>query len=87
MANRMDALTPRKGSDGKTYFDKVGVAFENRNGGWSVTFTSLPLPALNDKGELECRVLLMPPRKRGDAPAPRQAAPARDSFDDDSVPF
>ena len=46
MANRMDIVTPRAGSDGKTYFTKIGVAFETRNGGWSLSFEALYDPSI-----------------------------------------
>lgn len=91
MANRMDIVTPRAGSDGKTYFTKIGVAFETKAGGWSLSFEALPLPSLNDKGALECRALMMPPRDR-DAPQRHSgsrgsaAPPPADDLDDD-VPF
>ena len=37
MAKRFDIVTPRKGRDGKTFWTKIGVAFENKTGGcrWS----------------------------------------------------
>lgn len=93
MTNRMDIVTPRQGSDGKTYFTKIGVAFATQSGGWSLSFEALPLPSMNDKGNLECRALLMPPRDRDAAPPQRHqsrsSAPQRplaDDLDDDS-PF
>jgi hypothetical protein len=79
MTNRMDIVTSRQGSDGKTYFTKIGVAFQNRNGGWSMAFEALPVPSINDKGILECRALLMPPRDR-DAPSPGTNPDVRQKF-------
>lgn len=89
MANRMDIVSPRAGSDGKTYFTKIGVAFETQKGGWSLSFEALPLPSLNDKGQIECRALMMVPRERdGATAAPRLAPPQRNRNDlDDDVPF
>lgn len=93
MTNRMDIVSPRAGSDGKTYFTKIGVAFETKAGGWSLSFEALPLPSINDKGQLECRALMMVPRERDGAAPQRQqsrAAPTRrDDLDDDmdGVPF
>jgi hypothetical protein len=86
----MDLLSPRAGSDGKTYFTKIGVAFETKAGGWSLSFEALPLPSLNDKGQLETRVLMMLPRDNaGTSPqrgAPQQRGRVDDDLDD-SVPF
>lgn len=88
MANRMNIVTPRTSRDGKTFWTKIGVAFETRDGGWSLSFEALPLPTLNQDGQLECRALLMLPRDEAPArPAPRGGrAPAHDDLND-SVPF
>lgn len=75
MTNRMDIVCPRAGSDGKTYWTKIGSAWPNKTGGYSLTFEALPLQSLNDKGQLECRALLMEPRDNGNA-APNAARPA-----------
>ena len=87
--SRMDIVSPRTGSNGKTYFTKIGVAFANRSGnGWSLTFEALPLQSLNDKGQLECRALMMEPRERDDAPPARQpTVRARVDDLDDDPPF
>ena len=91
MAKRFDILTPRKGRDGKTYFTKIGVAFENKNGGYSLSFEALPIASMNDDGNIETRALMMEPRERDDAPrgngtpARNNRAPVDDL--DDSVPF
>lgn len=67
MTDRLNIISPRQYTtrDGevKTAFNKIGVAFATKNGGWSLTFEALPLPAINDKGVLETKVLLMPPRE------------------------
>jgi hypothetical protein len=96
MANRMDIVTPRAGSDGKTYFTKIGSAWETKSGGWSLSFDALPTASMNDKGQLETRALLMVPRERdggGTNPSVRQSFGngggqaarnlARGGFDDD----
>lgn len=83
MANRMNIVTPRTARDGKTYWTKIGVAFETRDG-WSLSFEALPLSSLNQDGQLECRALLMPPRD--DSARPAQRSTARDDLNDD-VPF
>ena len=85
MANRMNIVTPRTSRDGKTYWTKIGVAFETRDGGWNLSFEALPLSSLNQDGQLECRALLMPPRD--DNARPAQRSNQRDDLNDDSVPF
>lgn len=95
----MDLLSTRsyttRDGETKNAFTKIGVAFATKNGGWSLTFEALPLPSLNDKGQIETRVLMMPPRQDSDAPPARR--PARqvndtglNSFNDtmdDTIPF
>jgi len=91
--SRLDIMQPRAGSDGKTYWTKLGSAWPAKTGsGYSLTFEALPMQSLNEKGQLECRVLLrepLPPRDGYDAaPARRSAQPA--AFHDDlsdEVPF
>lgn len=82
---RMDLLTTRsyttRDGEVKSAWTKVGVAWQTTKG-WSLIFEALPLPQINDKGQLETRVLMMPPKDN--APA-RRAAPADD--DGDTVPF
>jgi hypothetical protein len=91
--SRLDILQPRKGGDGKTYWTKLGSAWPAKQGsGYSLTFEALPLQSLNDKGELECRVLLREPLpKDGDRAAPaRNGGGGRGGFSDDlndDVPF
>jgi hypothetical protein len=79
MAERYDLKTPRKGKDGKTWWTKIGVAFPMKErDGFNLTFEALPVPQLNDRGELEVRVTMWPPfetekplmRKAEDAQAP-----------------
>lgn len=95
----MDLLATRsyttRDGETKNAFTKIGVAFATKNGGWSLTFEALPLPSINDKGQIETRVLMMPPRQDSDAPPARQ--PARRTNDtglnsfndtmDDTIPF
>ena len=84
MAKRFDILTPRKGRDGKTYFTKIGVAFENKNGGYSLSFEALPIASMTDDGNIETRALMMEPRERDDAPRGNTRQPTRlaSDFDD-----
>lgn len=66
MTDRLDALTPVPGKDGKTWFRRIGTAWQTRNG-WAVTLEALPLPFLNDKGQMETKILLMPPKDQSSA--------------------
>lgn len=84
--DRMDVMNPRPGRDGKTYYARLGVAFPMKNGGWSLSLDTLPTPIINDKGQLETRVLLMPPLDKSTAPAPSGSRRAPVS-DDDGIPF
>lgn len=65
-ADRLEALTPIPGKDGKTWFRKIGSAWPTKNG-WSISLDALPLPSLNE-GKLETRILLMPPKESGNEP-------------------
>lgn len=86
--SRLDIMQPRTGGDGKTYWTKLGSAWPaKQGGGYSLTFEALPLQSLNDKGHLECRVLLREPLPpRDGAPRTSERAPAADGLNDD-VPF
>lgn len=89
MTERMDILAPVPGKDGKTYFTRIGTAWATKNGGWSLVFDALPVARTNDKGTVETRALMMPPKDR-DQPAQRGnaggGAPAFDPNSDD-IPF
>jgi hypothetical protein len=44
MANRLDALSVRESNE-KSYFTKIGAAFENKDGkGWTVLLDAMPAP-------------------------------------------
>tara|TARA_A100000171_G_C2095956_1_gene127079 strand:+ start:533 stop:727 length:195 start_codon:yes stop_codon:yes gene_type:complete len=45
-----DVMQPKQGKEGKTYWHKVGIAFEKNGRISSVKLESLPLP--NEKGEV-----------------------------------
>ena len=85
-------MTPRKGRDGKTFWTKIGVAFENKTGGYNLSFEALPIASMTDDGSIETRALMMEPRERDDAPrgngtpARNNRAPVDDGLGDD-VPF
>ena len=89
MAKRFDICAPRSGKDDKTYWTKIGTAWQKDKGGIQLVFDALPIP---DK---EGRVVanLFEPKDReqtGGTRAPaKQAAGGwggRDNLDDD-VPF
>lgn len=84
---RFDICTPRKGRDGKTYWTKIGTAWQGDKG-IQLVFDALPLP----DSEGRCVANLFEPKARDDAP--RQSGnggnSTRKSFADeldDSVPF
>lgn len=90
MANkRFDICAPRPGKDGKTFWNRIGTAWQNEKG-IQLVFDALPLP----DAEGRCVANLFEPREgtarsasndRADA---RERANSRDSFDDtDSIPF
>lgn len=59
MANRLDALTVRE-VNGKSYFTRLGVAFENKNGdGWNVLLDAMPAPV-----DGQFKIMLKPPQER-----------------------
>jgi len=84
MAKRFDIVTPRKGRDGKTFWTKIGVAFENKTGGYNLSFEALPIASMTDDGSIETRALMMEPRERDDAPRGVSRQPTRlpSDFDD-----
>lgn len=100
MATRYDLLTAREVGD-KTYWTRVGVAFENRDGnGFSLSFEAMPIPSLDRDGKLQVRVLMKVPRDReddrGESRERRSAEPARRAppagekhslIDDSEIPF
>ncbi len=45
MANtRFDIMTPRKGRDDKTFWTRIGTAWQNDRGGIQLVFDALPIP-------------------------------------------
>lgn len=85
MSTRRDICTPRAGKDGKTYWTKIGTAWDGDKG-TQLVFDALPIP---DK---EGRVVanLFEPRPRDGsqgAPQSRSQPAAFDADLDDDVPF
>ena len=76
---RLDALVVRDyeksdGSKGSSW-TKIGAAFEGKDGSWSISLDALPVPAINDKGKLECRILLREPKVRDGSGGSGNGAP------------
>jgi hypothetical protein len=69
-SKRFDICTPRKSKDGKTFWTRIGTAFDGDKG-IQLIFDALPIP----DAEGRCVANLFEPKPREDAPA-RQAAPA-----------
>ena len=80
MANRWDVMAPRKGKDDKTFWHRVGTAWQGDKG-ISIPFDSLPLA--DDKGRVA--VFLFEPREK---PATGGKPAAKGGGDlDDEIPF
>ena len=83
--SRLDVMTARKGKDEKTYWTNVGSAWPLRDKpGYSIELSAYPLP--DHEGKV--RMVLMEPKPRDNAPAPRQQSKGAAPADlDDEVPF
>jgi|TARA_R100000084_G_scaffold67917_1_gene29751 hypothetical protein len=81
MADYYELKTKRNDKNGKTYWTKVGVAFPQKNGtGFNIQLEALPLPQMNDNGQVEVFISMMPPfEKNGYA--------QKDTTSDDHIPF
>lgn len=89
MSKRYDICTPRKGRDDKTFWTRIGTAWEGDKG-IQLVFDALPLP----DAEGRCVANLFEPRENNDraksANNDRQQSRARDSTAndlDDDIPF
>lgn len=72
MSKRFDICTPRKGRDDKTFWTRIGTAFQGDKG-IQLIFDALPLP----DSEGRCVANLFEPRERTDGQQPaRQPATA-----------
>lgn len=85
MATRFDICAPRKGKDDKTFWHRIGTAWQGDKG-IQLVFDSLPIPDADGR----CVANLFEPREKQDAAPQRQqarnAAPA-DDYDGDRIPF
>lgn len=74
MTTRLDALSARE-SNGKTYWTRVGVAFQSKDGtGWNVLLDAMPAPV-----DGQFKITLMVPK-------PREGAASSQSGSDD-IPY
>lgn len=64
MKEYFNVMCPRNGKDGKTKWQNVGVAFKNDarpDIPFNIILNCVPLPEINEKGKLECRMMIMKP--------------------------
>jgi hypothetical protein len=79
VSKRYDICTPRKGRDDKTFWTRIGTAWENEKG-IQLVFDALPLP----DSEGRCVANLFEPRDNSQARPAQQRQPAEL---DDGIPF
>jgi hypothetical protein len=78
MTNRLDALSARE-SNGKTYWTRVGVAFQSKDGtGWNVLLDAMPAPV-----DGQFKITLMVPKPRDDSGGGNRQA----SSNSDDIPY
>jgi hypothetical protein len=81
MNTRFDICTPRKGKDDKTFWTRIGTAWQSDKG-IQLVFDALPIP----DAEGRCVANLFEPKPREQS-RPRQADDGWGRDDGDSVPF
>ena len=69
MSTRFDICTPRKGKDDKTFWTRIGTAWQNEKG-IQLVFDALPLP----DAEGRCVANLFEPKPRDGAQQQRKPA-------------
>lgn len=80
---RYDVLSAREGSNGKSYFTKLGVAFPNKNGdGFSVLLDAVPAPV-----DGQFKLIVKRPQERDDRPQQRSQGGGYRGVDDGDAPF
>jgi hypothetical protein len=87
MSTRFDICTPRKGRDDKTFWTRIGTAWQSDKG-IQLVFDALPIP----DSEGRCVANLFEPRDNRSGSRDRQDAQARGGpqprYEDDSeIPF
>lgn len=88
MSKRFDVMSPRPGrEEGKTFWHRVGTAFQSDKGGIGIYFDSLPIADKDGKVSVQ---LFEPKPRDGEKPAAatpsKSRAPAREDMDDE-IPF
>jgi hypothetical protein len=77
MSNRLDICTPRNGKDGKTYWTRIGTAWQNEKG-IQLVFDALPIP--DSEGRVVANLFEPKPRDNQGG-TQRQPQPAYDMDD------
>jgi hypothetical protein len=80
VSKRYDVCTPREGSNGKTYWTKIGSAFDGDKG-IHIVFDALPIA--DSKGRVVANLFEPKPK---DGQQTQQRQPAHADIDDD-VPY
>jgi hypothetical protein len=79
--NRLDALAVRE-VNGKSYFTKLGVAFQNKNGdGWNLLLDAMPAPV-----DGQFKIMLKPPMQK-DGQSSGGFHPRNTPGDDNDIPW
>lgn len=60
MSKRFDICTPREGNNGKTYWTRIGTAFEGDKG-IQLVFDALPIP--DSKGRVVANLFVPKPKE------------------------
>lgn len=82
MSTRFDICTPRKGKDDKTFWTRIGTAWQSDKG-IQLVFDALPIP----DSEGRCVANLFEPRPREGGQGGQQPRGANNSFaTDDDLP-
>jgi len=93
MADYYEVKVVKKDREGKDRGTKIGAMFPWKSGeGFNIVFDALPIPKLNDRGELEVVCMVSRPWKEDEFGnrAPIQQAPAAPAPSvelDDEIPF
>tara|TARA_R100001129_G_scaffold164232_1_gene130268 strand:+ start:1060 stop:1290 length:231 start_codon:yes stop_codon:yes gene_type:complete len=69
MAEYFEVKTMKKDREGKERGHKIGAMFPWKSGkGFNIVLDSVPLPKMNDNGELECVLMVSKPYDKNKAP-------------------
>ena len=65
MADYYELNTIRKDQNGKDINTRIGAAFPFKNGeGFVLKFNALPMPRVDDQGQMECVVMMGKPYEK-----------------------